>query len=209
MVSFSTMTSSINCPACGGPIDSVNPLSRSLVCSHCGNLLQFDNSSWLPKGTFSASLDAPPLLRTGRTGKLAGRPFTVDGRVRLQTGTSHWDEWWLSFDDGEGQWVEEDDGQYLLHESLDFQGDTTTLGDAGPGQMLNSGNESWFITEKGEAQILAVEGQLPVSMSPGFKLIFLDAVAGGRELAIEIWLNEVSASVSHQLSPNDIQWTDM
>ena len=74
--------------------------------------------------------------------------------------------------------------------------------------MLNAGTESWFITEKGEAEVLAVEGQLPVSLSPGFKLTYLDAVAGGRELAIEIWLNEVSASISRQLSPKDIQWTD-
>jgi len=198
MVCLNVMTDSFNCPACGGPITSVNPISRSVVCAHCGNLLRLDNSSWLAAGQIPSMLDAPPLLRVGRSGILEKRRFMVEGRVRLADGT--------------GQWIEEDDGSYNLHHEQSTEDnlavDIKALRELSAGSMLQTSGNNWFITETGEATVTGVQGQLPVSMSPGFDMHYIDAVADGKELSLELWINEVTASISSTLVAADILWSD-
>ena len=212
MVCLTLMTDSFNCPACGGPLTSVNPISRSVVCAHCGNLLRLDNSSWLPAGQIPSMLDAPPLLRVGRSGTLEKRHFVVEGRVRLASIDGHWDEWWIQFEDGTGQWIEEDDGSYNLHHEQstgdELSEQISTLRDLSPGSMLQASGNNWFITETGDATVTGVQGQLPVSLTPGFDMHYIDAVADGKELSLELWMNEVSASISSTLVAADIHWTD-
>lgn len=210
MVSSTAMSSSINCPACAAAIDSVSPLSRTLVCDHCGNLVRFDNSRWVSEGTFSAPLDAPPLLRVGRQGKLHGKDFQVEGRVRLADDQSQWDEWWLMFDNNQGIWLEEDDGSYHLHTDAPNMvlSNLDELRSKWPGQTIEADARQWFITETGEASVTGMQGQLPVSITPGLTVNFLDAVADGQELSIEIWMQEYSASVSSVLDPSELIWAD-
>lgn len=204
------MSVSINCPACAAAIDSVNPLSRTVVCDHCGNLVRFDNSSWIAEGAFGAPLDAPPLLHVGRSGQLHGQGFHVDGRVRLADGGSQWDEWWLMFDDGQGLWLEEDDGSYFLHTDATYaiSDSLDDLRSKWPGQTFAADGKDWFITETGEASVVGVQGQLPVGLSPGLSVNFLDAVADGQELSVEIWMHEISVSVSKAISAADLVWAE-
>ena len=136
-------------------------------------------------------------------GRGSGRLASIDG---------HWDEWWIQFEDGTGQWIEEDDGSYNLHHEQstgdELSEQISTLRELSPGSMLQASGNNWFITETGDATVTGVQGQLPVSLTPGFDMHYIDAVADGKELSLELWMNEVSASISSTLVAADIHWTD-
>ncbi len=200
------MSTNLNCPACGGPIENISPIVRSISCAHCANLLYFDNSSWLDGGKFPTEIAAPALLGVERHGQIAGDLFTVAGRVRLEYGGGHWDEWWLEFENGEDRWLEEDDGNYFFHQSLPLNATPQDLQGLGAGQMFAAGDMNWFITESGEALVSGVQGRLPVTLQPGFKLHYFDAVADGREINIEVWGSEVEASLSQAVDASAISW---
>ena len=218
----------INCPACGSSNSGITALTRSIECAQCGQWIHFNNNIWSSTGRFEHEIDAPGFLRTGRAGLLQQVRFHVAGRVRLGYKRGHWDEWWLAFEDGTGCWIEEDDGNYLLHTevslndtqtddaknsgalntaaALEFRVDTEALQATHVGQFIDAGNERWFVTETGNATVLGAEGQLPVSVSPGLTMRYLDAVTGGRELAIELWPEGALASISTLLDATTLRW---
>lgn len=200
------MNDNINCPACGAPISGVSPLTRSISCQHCSNLLYLNNSSWVDGGRFPAQIEAPPFLHVDKRGKLAGEAFVVEGRVRLSYTGGHWDEWWLGFENGNDRWLEEDDGKYKAHQSMPISTHIDEVKHLAVGQMFNADNKSWFITDGGEASVAGVQGQVPVTLRPGFKLRYFDAVTGGQTLSIEVWDDEIEASMAHEVDPNLILW---
>ncbi len=200
------MSSSLNCPACGGPIENINPHSRSVSCSHCANLLYFNNSQWVSGGKFPTEIEAPPLLRVDRQGSFDGNAFRVAGRIRLAYDEGHWDEWWLEFENGEDRWLEEDDGSYYFHQSVPLDTTTDAVNNLGVGKMFPAGDKSWFVTESGEASISGVQGQVPVTLQPGFLLRYYDAVTDGKTISIEVWGNEVEASLAQKANPSSFLW---
>lgn len=190
--------------------------------------MHYNNNQWSTSGRFEHEIDAPGYLRTGRSGTLEDQRFTVAGRVRLGYKRGHWDEWWLSFEDGTGCWIEEDDGNYQRHtevslndthtdkarqsdamdaaSALDFKLDTVALAATRVGQFIPAGNEQWFVTETGAANVLGAEGQLPVTVSPEQTMRYLDAVTGGRKLSIEVWPDGALASVSTLIDTSALRW---
>lgn len=200
------MSTNLSCPACGGPVENISPIVRSISCGHCANLLYFDNNSWHNGGKFPTEIAAPALLSVELQGQIGGQSFQVAGRVRLETRNGHWDEWWLEFENGEDRWLEEDDGSYFFHQSLPISAAPADLQGLGPGQMLANGDTSWFITESGEATVAGIQGQLPVTLQPGFRLRYFDAIAEGREISIEVWGNEVEASLSQSIDASAFSW---
>jgi len=203
-----TLSSRLDCPACGGPITGISPVIRSISCGHCGNLLYFNNTAWQSGGKFPTDIDAPPLLRVDRLGKLAGEAFRVAGRIRLEYDHGHWDEWWLEFESGEDRWLEEDDGTYQVHHAVPIKKLPGEMESLGAGQMLAASGQNWFITESGKARVSGAEGQLPVTLQPGFELRYFDAVGDGKEISIEVWGNEVEASISKTIDPASFNWSD-
>ena len=200
------MSNSLNCPACGGPINNISPLSRSVGCDHCGNLLYFNNSQWQNGGKFPTEIEAPPLLGVDRHGSINGQAFRVAGRVRLAYKAGHWDEWWIEFEDGEDRWLEEDDGSYYFHESVPVEVKGEALKELAVGKYFAAAGKQWFITDAGQASITGVQGQLPVTLRPGFELKYYDAVTGGKALSVEIWGNEVEASLARSINPATFKW---
>lgn len=200
------MNDNLNCPACGAPIEGVSPLIRSISCAHCSNLLYFNNSAWVDGGRFPTQIEAPPLLHTEKRGKISNEAFVVAGRVRLSYDGGHWDEWWLEFENGNDRWLEEDDGNYKLHQSIPVSVQVKDVQHLAVGQMFNANNQNWFITDGGEASVTGVQGQVPVTLRPGFKLRYFDAVTGGKTLSIEVWDDEVEASMAHAANLSSIVW---
>lgn len=200
------MSTNLNCPSCGGPINNISPIVRSISCDYCASLVYFNNSSWHNGGKFPTEIAAPALLQVERQGQFEGQAFRVAGRVRLEYSSGSWDEWWLEFENGEDRWLEEDDGSYFFHQSVPVTATPGDFQDLGAGQMLTTGDKSWFITETGKASVAGVQGQLPVTLQPGFQLRYFDAITEGREISIEVWGNEVEASLSHSVDPSALNW---
>ncbi|OED36015.1 hypothetical protein AB833_28755 [Chromatiales bacterium (ex Bugula neritina AB1)] len=202
-MAFSSLQS---CPSCGVAISDVSAHTRSTECPHCANWLYLSNNGWTTGGLFEHALDAPSMLRLGRSGVFSDRRFVVAGRLRIAYASGFWDEWWLEFDDGTHHWLEEDDGRYRLHKNREMDTSGADLSGARVGSNINMGGDRWFVTEKINAQVAGTEGSLPVAVTPGEQVLCIDVIGGGKKLSIEASGNDVTISQSLVVSGADLRW---
>lgn len=198
---------SVSCPSCGVAIEETNAHTRSMSCPHCGNWVYFGSNGWEVAGLFEHAIDAPSMLQLGKSGQLSGRRFVVGGRVRLSYAEGFWDEWWLEFEDGDSQWLEEDDGVYRLHRSIDAQPSVETVSDATVGGNVSIDGESWFVSERVDAQVAGVEGSLPVAIVPGEPVVCIDVMGNGTKMSIESGDNDIQISRSRVVRGASFDWS--
>jgi hypothetical protein len=118
-----------------------------------------------------------------------GLGFLLIGHAQLRHGAGGtWDEWYAKFDDSRWGWIAEAQGRiYVTFEMLGAQlpayedlepGGTITLQDGGP--------RTFTIGERGEAEYLACEGEIPYRFVPGRRFRFADLADGqGRFATID------------------------
>ncbi len=200
---FSSLQS---CPSCGVAIGDLSAHVRSTECPHCANWLYLSNNGWTSGGLFEHALDAPSMLRLGRSGVFMDRRFTVAGRLRVTYSSGFWDEWWLEFDDGVHHWLEEDDGRYRLHKKIEMDATDASFANAKVGSTLQINNQRWFVTEKINSEVAGTEGSLPVAAMPGEQVLCIDVIGGGKKLSIEATGRDVSVSQSLVVSGADLLW---
>ena len=197
---------SVSCPSCGVVIENTTAHTRSLACPHCGNWVYLGSNGWEVAGLFEHAIDAPSMLQLGKSGMLSDRPFIVAGRVRLSYSEGFWDEWWLEFGDGNHQWLEEDDGAYFLHLFIEANGDASSLQSAKVGEHVDLNGNSWFVTEKIDTLVAGVQGQLPVAILPGERVVCIDVIGNGSRLSIEAGDNELQVSKSTAVPAAHFSW---
>ena len=197
---------SINCPSCGVSIEDATAHTRSLSCPHCDNWVYLGSNGWESAGLFKHAIDAPSMFQLGKSGSLNDRRFVVSGRVRLSYSEGFWDEWWLEFEDADHQWLEEDDGVYRLHENIDVNTLQANLLDAAVGGNVSIDNESWFVTERVDAEVAGVEGSLPVAIVPGETVLCIDVMGNGTKMSIEAAEQEVQMSRSTAVWGSKFNW---
>jgi hypothetical protein len=90
------------------------PESTHAVCDACGALIRRAGSSVERIGDAPRVEDDGSPLRLGATGRRAGTPFTLVGRIRLQGQAGAWNEWWAAFGDGRSGWLGEFQGIYAM-----------------------------------------------------------------------------------------------
>ena len=218
---------SVSCPSCGVTIEDTSAHTRSLACPHCGNWVYLGSNGWESAGLFEHAIDAPSIFLLGKSGQLSQRAFVVAGRVRLSYGEDYsegfWDEWWLEFEDGNHQWLEEDDGAYRLHRNIDVSAGANSVADslaesqaslpanslagASVGSNLSIDGKDWFVSERLEAIVAGVQGSLPVAITPGEKVICIDVMGNGTRLSIEASDNEVQISNSDVVRGSAFSWS--
>lgn len=198
----------LNCPSCGGSIEGVSPLIRSIDCSFCGSWLRLNNQIWKTNTGQKVALNAPSFLRVGLLGNLAnGEHYKVLGRIRLQYEQDHWDEWWLEDSYGKGFWLEEDDGVYFRHvntQELEFNDASLNVSVAE--NLTLSNGLTLFITEKFKASIIGREGFLPSEPETNSTVTYLDGVVGGQKYSLEIENNHASISQAEAFDIHSIRW---
>ena len=199
-------SNSISCPSCGVAIEDITAHTRSMACPHCGNWVYFGSNGWEVAGLFEHAIDAPSMLQLGKSGDLSGRKFVVRGRVRLSYSDGFWDEWWLEFEDGDHQWLEEDDGVYRLHSSIDAAPKADSVKAAFVGGNVDIGGESWFVSERVDASVAGVEGSLPVAIIPGEGVVCVDVMGKGMKMSIESGDNDIQVSRSKVVRGSKFKW---
>lgn len=198
---------SVSCPSCGVAIENTTAHTRSMACPHCDNWVYFGSNGWEVAGLFEHAIDAPSMLQLGKSGQLSDRRFIVAGRVRLSYEEGFWDEWWLEFEDGKNQWLEEDDGVYRLHSSLDAQAASDSVSAAAVGGNVIIDGEGWFVSERIDAKVAGVQGSLPVAIVPGESLVCIDVMGKGVKMSIESGDNDIQVSRSRVIRGSDIAWS--
>ncbi|MEJ6005366.1 DUF4178 domain-containing protein [Paucibacter sp. AS339] len=153
------------CPNCGAPVEFASAASASAVCSFCRSTLLREGESLRKIGISAELLDDYSPLQLGASGRYAGEPFTVVGRLQLGTGEagerSTWNEWHALFDSGRSAWLAEDNGQFVLSFEAPLkeaapQAHALLLGDA----IILAG-QSWRIGALSLSRVLAAQGELP------------------------------------------------
>ena len=198
----------LNCPSCGGGIEGVSPLIRSIDCGYCGAWLKLSNQLWQAETGQKSPLDAPNYLRVGLRGDAPdGSQYTIRGRMRLQYEEGSWDEWWVENNQGDGFWVEEDDGVYYRHAI----GEDINIGNAadstGVGQMLSlPSGQNLFVTEKFTANIVGREGMLPSEPEAEGTVTYIDGVEDGDEYSLEIDNGVATISQAEVFDIRSVRW---
>ncbi len=198
----------INCPSCGGEIEGVSPLIRSIDCSFCGSWLRLNNQIWKANAGQEIALNAPSFLRVGLVGNLAnGEHYKVMGRIRLQYEQDTWDEWWLEDSYGNGFWLEEDDGIYYKHINTQELELTTSSSNIHVAEDLSLSNGlTLFVTEKFEAKIIGREGFLPSEPETNSVVTYVDGVANESEYSLEIENQHASLSQAQIFDIQSVNW---
>lgn len=200
--------SKLNCPSCGGMIEGVSPLIRSIDCQYCGSWLRLNNQIWEANAGQQVALNAPSFLQVGMRGDLrSGESFKVLGRLRLQYDNDSWDEWWLEDGYGQGFWLEEDDGVYYRHAIQETLEANTALQSAAVAEQLTLTNGlRLFVTEKYDAVIVGRQGFLPNEPETSQRVTYIDGVADGTEYSLEVEGTEAYLSQSEVFDIHAIRW---
>lgn len=197
---------SVSCPSCGVAIDGITAHTRSIACPHCSNWVYMGSNGWEVAGLYEHAIDAPSMFQLGKRGDLHDRSFVVAGRVRISYAEGFWDEWWLEFEDGHHQWLEEDDGVYRLHKPVDAKAVVKSVVAARVGGSVTIDTEDWFVSERIDAQVAGVQGSLPVAIVPGESLVCVDVMGKGVKMSIECSDNDTQISRSHVIPGTEVFW---
>lgn len=179
------------CPSCGSPIPQRTPGARTLICSYCGQTSHLNADSLQAAGEKHLLVDHGSSLAIGqqRFVPILDQQVLILGRLRIDYEDGFWDEWYgIDLDKGEGYWIQEDDGQFVVFRAEKELDSSVAFGDIPVGHWndLNGQWESFFITSKSKAQVNGGEGELPFRIIPGEPADFIEGIWKGRIISVEM-----------------------
>ena len=104
------MPSSIACPNCGAPLTLESAFTTFLVCGYCGQSLFVRDTGVDLAGQAAKLADYPSRLAVGKAGQMKGQAFKTLGRLRYDTDSGYWDEWFVQLANLQVAWLLEDEG---------------------------------------------------------------------------------------------------
>ncbi|MCP4700331.1 MAG: DUF4178 domain-containing protein [Gammaproteobacteria bacterium] len=154
-----------NCPSCGGPIELHLRYAKMITCPSCGNALLLEDKAVLLAGVESVMADYPSLLQLYGSFKYRDWEFMPVGHLRFEYAQGYWDEWWAA-SGAEGKWISVDEGDFAIEEPVELDS-APLLFDLAPGRQTSLAGETLYVTERGHAKCIGLEGELPELHSVG------------------------------------------
>ena len=195
----------VNCPNCGAPRRVENPGTLMFVCEYCSSAVYWDEGQVRASGQKAALTEGFTRLYRGASGSYRGRRFTTEGRVRYSFGRGFWDEWYLRFDDGSTAWLTEDNHELCLE---------TKAADVPPPNggfvRLSLHGIDFVVEERGEAECIGAEGELPCVARLGERYRYIDGSSpdGKHSVGIEYDNEPANAFVGEWLGHEDVRLDD-
>ena len=193
-----------HCPTCGAPLPVKNRFVRVVACDFCENVSVLVSGTLTASGRVASLTNMPSMFFLDARGTLRGQRFSVIGRLRYSYGDGHWDEWFLSFEDGESGWLQEDEGSFTYF-------DRSAVTEAAPpykkiraGLSIEISDQEMTVIEKGAAQIVGVQGQVGFPVLPGDPILYVDGTAGEQKLSLEYAGDEVELSVGYAVTHDEL-----
>lgn len=184
----------ISCPSCSAPVSVEDRFARLVVCGYCGQTCYVTDGRLDPTGKVGKLTEIPSLFRVGAKGSLNGESFTAMGRIRFSYQGGFWDEWLLFFKDGKVVWVEEDEGELIMHAKTRLTSALPEVSSIKVGSIIKVNDSNLFVTEKVTATLAGAEGQLNFTFVPGEPIVCIDGNAGGAIWSIEATDSEILIS---------------
>ncbi|MCS6884822.1 MAG: DUF4178 domain-containing protein [Acidobacteriota bacterium] len=164
------------CPSCGAEITFRAKSSVLGVCQYCHSLLLRSGAKLEEIGKVADLVDIKTPLYAGLNGKYSGVDFYLVGRTQIKHELGGiWTEWYAYFSDGEWGWITEAQGRFYVTFAVpvaqvpSFQ--SLIVGQQAKGIPFNV---PLVVAEKGQAQYLAAEGEVPFYFTPGEKYYYAD-----------------------------------
>ena len=192
------------CPTCGAPLPVKNRFVRVVACDFCANVSVLVDDTLTASGCVAALTPMPSMFYLDARGTLKGRLFSAIGRLRYSYGDGQWDEWFLSFENGESGWLQEDAGVFTYFDRTAVTADAPPYRRARAGRTIQIGEQSMTVTEKGSAQIVGVQGQVGFPVVPGEPIMYVDGTAGDKKVSLEYAGYEVELSVGYLVSRDEL-----
>jgi ribosomal protein L37AE/L43A len=178
------MSAAANCPSCAAPIAFRAATTLLAVCGACRCIVVRGGATLEAVGRSNEVLVTGSALRLGLSARYRGKAFTVIGRTQLKHDTGGiWDEWLIRFADDKLAWVSESQGRLALYteETLHSAPALLRPSDAVPGSQHLTPVGTLVVLERGEASVVAEEGELVTRTLPGARRPFVDfSSRGGR-----------------------------
>lgn len=177
-----------NCPNCGYALGEVLGRTRMADCPACGSTVYWHDNVLEKAGEAGEMHDAPLLVGLGDHLEVAGASLHLIGHARFSYGRGWWDEFWAEDGQGGGAWISIDEGEVILQRPLE-----AGRVDAVP-QTLQVGDEVrldrriYRVTEREEAECVALRGGFPEVMTVGETYSFINCTGPeGEILSGEFW----------------------
>ena len=159
----------VSCPSCGAEVTFRSHASVVAVCEYCATTVLKDADTVKYFGKMSAVLEDYSPIQIGTAGVLAGRPFTVIGRIQLRYSAGMWNEWYLLFDDGATAWLGDSSGLYTI--TAEFKGDARlpAFEQLQPGRNYDINGAPYTAAEMRVADCVGGQGELPFRVGDGYQ----------------------------------------
>jgi Domain of unknown function (DUF4178) len=174
---------SINCPACGAPVNFRSKSSVFAVCEFCKSTLVRHDMNLQALGKMAELQDDMSPLQIGTSGTFEGRGFELVGRVKVGYEDGSWNEWYALFFDNTEGWLAEAQGFYAVCFPLEvselpetnvmYVGNRVDLGSAGAFQIVDVRTVNCVFSQ----------GELPLQASQGRKSLSIDLCNADGEMA--------------------------
>ncbi|MBA3241936.1 MAG: DUF4178 domain-containing protein [Acidobacteria bacterium] len=172
------------CPSCGAEVIFKSGSSVVRVCDFCHSVVARTDRGVEDVGKVADVVESGSPLEVGLRGVCRGVAFELTGRAQLSHAAGGmWDEWYAALADGRWGWLSESQGRFHLTFQIQVPEpqslpafDALQLGqsvEAIPAQI------PLVVAERGEARMLAAEGEIPYHLTPGATYRYADL--SGRE----------------------------
>ncbi len=161
--------SDTNCPSCGAATPPLLKHSKLAVCAYCNSTLFIEDAQVASAGEKSVLTEIPSILRLGQQFQVGNWIFEPVGRIRYEYGASegYWDEWWVQLSTGSTKWISNDEGEYVIENEVDFDGEVPAYEQLEIGASIQLLGKDLRVTEINHATCIGIEGQLPEIVNPG------------------------------------------
>nr|WP_314902083.1 DUF4178 domain-containing protein [uncultured Deefgea sp.] len=176
------------CPSCGAEVLFRSTISAVAVCEYCQSTVLRNADEVKDIGKIGKVLEDYSPIQIGTSGVFAGRAFTVLGRIQLRYEAGLWNEWYVSFDDGQQGWLADTSGQYMFTLPLS----ETTAATSSPAfdaftpeMRYEYGGRAYVVTDVRTAQCVGGQGELPFAVGQGYEAKVVDCRSADRFLTVD------------------------
>lgn len=193
------------CPSCGNAVEFRYDDSFVRVCDACHSALLRTDRGIDTLGQFADLAPSSSGLELGDRGRWQGVGFELAGRTQYRhRAGGTWDEWYLHFQDGRWAWLSQAEGRWAISFEAASSGPLPAFAELPPGasvQLPPGANLTFTVGERGEAELLSAEGEIPFAFTLGSVSRFVDLSGGQQRFATLDYGPPDPASAAEQGAP--------
>ncbi|MEY2930848.1 MAG: hypothetical protein RL033_1597 [Pseudomonadota bacterium] len=175
------------CPSCGSAVEFRYDDSFVRVCAACRSALLRSDRGIETLGQFADLAPSSSGLELGDRGRWQSVGLELVGRTQYRhRAGGTWDEWYLRFQDGRWGWLSQAEGRW----AVTFDGGESkrlpAFSELSPGdrvQLPLAAGLTLTVSERGEAELLSAEGEIPFAFTLGSSSRFVDLSDGQQRFA--------------------------